>query len=122
MPNFPTPSSQSPSEVSDEMDRRSTLNHMITVLTHETLVKPDQHQAARDRLLLKAVSQPVLPPLSPPQRMMTRVWHRFCKVANVVSATLEDRPAYDRVRIPMGMMHHYNFDRYYTYRLINVPV
>lgn len=115
MPKLPTPSNPNRS-------KEPTFNeaHLVMVLTHETVVKPDQMCAARERLLALAAEQPVLAPLSPPQTFAARCWSHLRAFWTGLTAPLRDHVAYERMRLPMGMMHHYNFDRYYTYKLISL--
>lgn len=96
--------------------------HVVCVLTHDTVLKPEQRQAARERLLMQAAVQPILPPFTAPQRRASWLRRQIASLWSVLSYPMLDHGVYERVRVPVGMTHHFNFDRYYTYKLINLPV
>ncbi|MBL8130219.1 MAG: hypothetical protein JNL42_00050 [Anaerolineae bacterium] len=90
------------------------------VMTHETLVKPEQIARARERLLAHAADQPMLP-AQPSPRRRSQGWNIPFRLGWDFVTGVLGGGAYERMRLPVGMIHHYDLDRYYSYKLVNLP-
>ncbi|MBK8022930.1 MAG: hypothetical protein IPK19_16245 [Chloroflexi bacterium] len=117
---MPTPSNREPFPARAEA--RSALEARVaSVLMHETLVKPDQMALARQRLLALAAEQTMLPAQTHRTPALRGCLHfPFEVVWSTLGSVFGGSGAYERICLPMGMSHHYNLDRYLTYRLVGL--
>ncbi|MCK6578892.1 MAG: hypothetical protein L6Q98_12375 [Anaerolineae bacterium] len=121
MPKLPMPLNPDRSSSDAAGARSATFEARVAcVMTHETLVKPEQVARARERLLARAAEQPMLP-AQPPPRRRSLGWNIPFRLGWGFFSGVFGGGAYERMRLPVGMIHHYDLDRYYSYKLVNLP-
>lgn len=92
-------------------------------LKFETLVTPKQYASARQRLLLSAAAQTILPPLETDAELATlrdRASIFGQHTRRLLNFLLVDSSAYERARRPPRLYCHYNAHGRYAFTIIHM--
>ena len=90
---------------------------MARRLKFSTLVTLRQQQVAKERLLCRAATQTMLPPLAPVERLSARDYALLLRfqVTRFLNVLVFDSSAYERANCPRRVYHFYTLSSRYSF-------